>query len=54
MAFLVKSAIKQYIAKKGKRTGADALVALEKEVQELLDKAIKRAEKVGTIKARHV
>jgi len=56
MAFLVKSAVKQYCAKKGMRTGADALEALDKEVRELLDKAAKRAKlaKAGTIKAKHV
>ena len=54
MAFLVKSAVKQYIAKKGKRTGADALEALDAEVKELLDKAVRRAAGMGTIKKRHV
>jgi len=56
MAFLVKSAVKQYCAKKGMRTGADALVHLDKVIQHLLDEAIRRAKesKVGTIKSKHV
>ena len=55
MALVVKSAVKQYVKKKGKRTSAEALNALEKEVKSILDKAVVRAgKKVGTIKARHI
>jgi len=55
MALVVKSAVKAYVKKKGKRTSGEALKELEKEVKNILDKAVARAgKKVGTIKARHI
>jgi|GEM_PF-6183669 len=56
MTLVVKSAVKDLISKKGKRTSSGALDALDEAVKDLIEKAIKRAnmEKVETIKERHI
>ncbi len=53
---VVKSKIKDYVAKKKLRLGSDAVNALNKEVARLLDRAVERAkeDKKGTVKSRHV
>ena len=53
---VVKSKIKEYIAKKKLRMGGDAVDVLNKEVARLLDRAVERAkeDKKGTVKSRHV
>ena len=53
---VVKSKIKEYIAKKKLRMGGDAVEVLNKEVARLLDRAVERAkeDKKGTVKSRHV
>ncbi len=53
---VVKSKVKDYVAKKKLRTGGDAVDALNKEVARLLDRAVERAkeDKKGTVKSRHV
>ena len=53
---VVKSKIKEYIAKKKLRMGGDAVEVLNKEVSRLLDRAVERAkeDKKGTVKSRHV
>ncbi|MDD5417423.1 MAG: hypothetical protein PHW96_00865 [Candidatus Nanoarchaeia archaeon] len=54
MDLIVKSKVKEYLKKKGKRTSLEAIEALNREVLLLCDKAAKRAKDVGTIKERHV
>ncbi len=53
---VVRSKVKDYVAKKKMRMGGDALDVLNKEVARLLDKAVERAKeaKAGTVKGRHV
>ena len=53
---IVRSKAKDYAKKKKIRLGSDAIEQLNKEVMNLIDKAIERTryKKEGTIKARHV
>lgn len=53
---VVKSKVKDYVAKKKLRMGGDAVDALNKEVARLLDRAVERAkeDRKGTVKSRHV
>ena len=53
---VVKSKVKDYVAKKKLRLGGDAVAVLNKEVARLLDRAVERAkeDKKGTVKSRHV
>ena len=53
---IVKSKVKDYVAKKKLRMGGDAVEVLNKEVARLLDRAVERAkeDKKGTVKSRHV
>ena len=53
---IVRSKAKSYAKKKKMRLGSDAIEALNKEIMNLIDKAIERTKykKEGTIKARHV
>ena len=53
---VVRSKVKEYVAKKKMRMGGDALDVLNKEISRLLDRAVERAKqsKAGTVKGRHV
>lgn len=53
---IVKSKVKDYVAKKKLRLGGDAVEALNKEVARVIDRAVERAkeDRKGTVKSRHV
>jgi len=53
---VVKSKVKDYVAKKKLRMGGDAVEVLNREVARLLDRAAERAkeDRKGTVKSRHV
>jgi len=53
---VVRSKVKEYAAKKKMRFGGDAIEALSKEVENLIDKAIERAKANGrgTVKGKDV
>jgi len=56
MSFVVKSAVKEYIAKKGLRTSAESFEVLNETVERLISDAIRRAKagNAGTVKSKHI
>ncbi len=56
MALVVKSQLKELAKKHGAAMSEEAIEALEKEVEALVEKAVKRAEANGrkTVKARDI
>ncbi len=53
---VVRSKVKDYVAKKKLRMGSDAMDVLNREVARVLDRAVERAreDRKGTVKSRHM
>jgi len=55
-SLVVRSKAKEFVSKRKMRLGGDAVEALSKECERILERAIERskAAKAGTVKARHI